>query len=135
MAAKSPSPKRGTPNGKKPAGKPPLTNKAVKPAANKKAKASAPAKKKPKGPIALRSKESRAAEPTAAEVFYIFVEGENLQISKSRPKAAARVDSAAHLDEVKEVAVDRLIQWIDDLESRLWQIKQSADIETLLNSH
>jgi len=133
MAAKSPSPKRGANNGKKPAAKPAPASKAVKPAPSKKPKASTAAKKKPKGPIALRTAEPRTPEAAKSPVYYIFVEAESLQISKVRPKSAGRVETAAHLDEAKEIAVDRLIQWIDDLESRLWQIKQSADIDTLLN--
>jgi hypothetical protein len=87
------------------------------------------------GPVALRNLPKRAAVVKNSDTIYIFVDRNQLHISTGRPKAVAEVMTAVGFDEAKEKAVDHLIEWIDGLERRLWQIKQSSDVESLLRNH
>ena len=66
-----------------------------------------------------------------SEALYIYIERDQLHIATEKPKSTAHVLSAATFDEAKEKAVDYLIELIDALERRLWDIKQASDLAGL----
>jgi len=128
MSGKSlqPNAKRGASKTAKPKGN--AGRSAAKSAAKKTPQAANAAKA---GPIALRNVAKRTPASKNSDTFYIFVDHERLHISTEKPKSAAHVMTAGSFDEAKEKAVDYLIELIDGLERRLWEIKQSSDFESL----
>jgi molecular chaperone GrpE (heat shock protein) len=128
MARKSPSPnpKRAAAASVKPKGT--GGNKAAKTAVKKTSPTAGAAKS---GPIALRNVTKRVAAEKNSDTLYIFADHEQLHISTEKPKAAAHIMTASSFDEAKEKAVDFLIEVIDNLERRLWEIKQASDLESL----
>ena len=120
--------KRGTPKTAKPK-KATAGRSAAKSAAKKTSPAAGGAKA---GPIALRNVAKRTPAGKNSHTFYIFVDYEELRISTEKPTSTAHVMTAGTFDEAKEKAVDYLIELIDTLERRLWQIKQSSDLDSLI---
>ncbi|MBI2827330.1 MAG: hypothetical protein HYX69_21870 [Planctomycetia bacterium] len=80
---------------------------------------------------------NRASKQTK-ETYYFVVTSANARISTAKPPSAERVETAGSFREVKDKAVDHLIELIDALERRLWEIKRSqdyAEYQAQLESH
>jgi hypothetical protein len=70
--------------------------------------------------------------PTDNEMFYFVVGHMDAQISNQRLSSAQEIASSDSFDEVKDKAVDHLIELVDLLERRLWEIKRSQDFASYL---
>jgi hypothetical protein len=71
-------------------------------------------------------------KPTDSETFYFVVGHMDAQISNERLPSAREIASSESFDEVKDKAVDHLIELVDLLERRLWEIKRSQDFASYL---
>jgi len=71
-------------------------------------------------------------KPADTETFYFVVGHMDAQISNQRLANHDEVASSESFDEVKDKAVDHLIELVDLLERRLWEIKRSQDFASYL---
>jgi hypothetical protein len=102
----------------------PLPVAAAKPTSAKKKTSSAGGAKSASA-VARAATNNRAKNE--ADTFYVVVEHDEFRISANKPAAKSRVHVAGSFAEAKELAIESLIELIDGLEERLWQIKQSRD--------
>jgi len=75
---------------------------------------------------------TESPKPADSETFYFVVGHMDAQISNQRLPSAHEIASSANFDEVKDKAVDHLIELVDLLERRLWEIKRSQDFASYL---
>jgi hypothetical protein len=73
-----------------------------------------------------------SSKPTDSETFYFVVGHMDAQISNQRLPSAHEIASSDSFDEVKDKAVDHLIELVDLLERRLWEIKRAQDFASYL---
>jgi hypothetical protein len=127
MSGKSPqkSAKRTSTKNSKPRSS--IERKPPKPASAKRSTAAAAGNKSRAGKVARAATNNRAMKDTST--FYVVVEHDEFRISAEKPAAKSPLHIAKTFTEAKELAIDSLIELIDSLEGRLWQIKRSKDFE------
>lgn len=133
--AKAVAPKEKATSAKPAAGKPIALQTVAKKSAG--GKAAKPTAKKGKSGAKRAALNGRAAgiespKPADSETFYFVVGHMDAQISNQRLPSATEIASSDSFDEVKDKAVDHLIELVDLLERRLWEIKRSQDFASYL---
>jgi len=116
------------------AGKPVALQTVAKKSTSPKAAVKKPAKSVAKAATLNGSAQSaiETAKPTDSDTFYFVVGHMDAQISNQRLPSAHEIASSESFDEVKDKAVDHLIELVDLLERRLWEIKRSQDFASYL---
>ncbi len=110
----------------------PITSKpiALQTVARKPAKSQSKATKTIAKRAALNGRPQSAAQrPRASDTatFYFIAGQVDARISVQKPSDAAGASLSGSFDEVKDKAVDHLIELVDMLERRLWEIKRAQD--------
>ena len=72
---------------------------------------------------------AKAGSAKATPVFYFVIEDSEPRILETRPKSTGATAHFNGFDEVKDFAIDHLIELIDNCERRLYQIKRAENFQ------